>query len=166
MSIRNLVAALLVVGVVAAAHADPALDRIAARGYAVVSVKNEGRRRQDAHKDPAHFQKRDFEVALAREIAAALPGDPKKLELRMMRRPERLPAVAEGRVDQAGLPVVEQASGLVAWAERWGVLLWLALLLALSGGLALLWRWRVREGVKVLAVLAYVGAIWLVVTRV
>jgi hypothetical protein len=74
--------------------------------------------------------------------------------------------VAEGRVDQAGLPVVEQASGLVAWAERWGVLLWLALLLALSGGLALLWRWRVREGVKVLAVLAYVGAIWLVVTRV
>ena len=46
------------------------------------------------------------------------------------------------------------------------MLLWLALLLAVSGGLALLWRWRVREGVKVLAVLAYVGAIWLVVTRV
>ena len=89
----------LPLGGVPKARAEPTLDRIAARGYAVVSVKNEGRRRQDAHKDPAHFQKRDFEVALAREIAAALPGDPKKLELRMMRRPERLPAVAEGRVD-------------------------------------------------------------------
>lgn len=74
--------------------------------------------------------------------------------------------VAEGRVDQAGLPVVDQASGLVAWAERWGLVLWFALLLVLGGGLALLWRWRVREGVKVLTVLAYVGAIWWVVTRV
>lgn len=74
--------------------------------------------------------------------------------------------VAEGRVDQAGLPVVDEASGFVAWAERWGLLLWFGLLLVLGGGFVLLWRWQVREGVKVLAVLAYLGAIWLVVTRV
>ena len=86
-------------GAMATARADPALDRISARGHVVVSVKNEGRRDQGAHKDPAHFQKRDFEIAIARELAAALPGDPTKLELRMMRRPERLPAVAEGQVD-------------------------------------------------------------------
>lgn len=83
------------------AHADPATDRISQRGYVIVSVKNEGQRRQAAHKDPAHFQKRDFEVAIARELASALPGDPAKLELRMMRRPERLPAVAAGEVDLA-----------------------------------------------------------------
>lgn len=74
--------------------------------------------------------------------------------------------VAEGRVDQTGLPVVETPWGFVAWAERWGAVLWLVLLFILGGGLFLLGRWRVREGVKVLAVLAYLGAIWLVVTRV
>jgi hypothetical protein len=55
----------------ATAHADAALDRIKARGKLVVSVKNESARRQSAHKDPAHFAKRDFEIALARAIAHA-----------------------------------------------------------------------------------------------
>ena len=94
----GLIAALVVVP---ATFADPVLDRIGARGHAIVSVKKEGERKKNAHKDPAHFEKRTFEVGIAREIAKALPGDAAQLELRMMRRPARLSAVAQGEVDFA-----------------------------------------------------------------
>lgn len=81
------------------ALADPALERITARGRLVVVVKNEGERRQAAHKDPAHFAKRDFEIAIARAIAAQLLGSPEALELKLLRKRERLPAVASGEAD-------------------------------------------------------------------
>ena len=85
----------------ATAHADSALDRIKARGSLIVSVKNEGERQQAAHKDPAHFAKRDFEIGIARALAAHLTGSADKLELRQMRKPLRLPAVVSGEVDLA-----------------------------------------------------------------
>ncbi len=85
----------------ATAHADPALARIKARGSLIVSVKNEGERQQAAHKDPAHFAKRDFEIGIARALAAHLTGSADTLELRQMRKPLRLPAVVSGEVDLA-----------------------------------------------------------------
>lgn len=79
--------------------ADPALDRIKARGRLVVVVKNEGERRQAAHKDPAHFAKRDFEIGIARAIAAQVLGSPDALELKLLRKRDRLTAVAAGEAD-------------------------------------------------------------------
>lgn len=79
-----------------------ALDRLAAlraRGRLVVAVKNAGARAADEHRDPAHVAKREFELRLAAALAARLVGDPAKVELRMMRKPARLPAVAGGAVD-------------------------------------------------------------------
>lgn len=73
--------------------------------------------------------------------------------------------VAQGELDPAGLPVVGVPDGWVDWAARWGLLLWALLLAVLFVGLWCLLRWRVREGVKAIAVLAYFGAIWLVITR-
>ena len=81
------------------AVADAALDRIKARGRLVVVVKNEGEQRQAAHKDPAHFAKRNFEIAIARAIARQLLGSPEALELKLLRKRERLPAVASGEAD-------------------------------------------------------------------
>lgn len=115
------------------------LDTIRARGTLIVSVKNSGSERRNAHKDPAHFEKRGMEVELARAIAARVLGSPDKIELRMMRKPERLPAVADGTVDLAvsmlritsapaaavefsrpyytsGLAVLERADGAIATA--------------------------------------------------
>lgn len=81
------------------ALADVALDRIKARGRLVVVVKNEGEQRQAAHKDPAHFAKRNFEIAIAREIAQEMLGSADALELKLLRKRDRLPAVASGEAD-------------------------------------------------------------------
>jgi ABC-type amino acid transport substrate-binding protein len=75
------------------------LEQIRARGKLVVSVKNEGVPQPQLHHDPAHFQKRGFELELARAIAARVVGSPDKLELRLLPRRERLPALAAGKVD-------------------------------------------------------------------
>lgn len=75
------------------------LDDIRARGVLRVAVKNEGAADKAEHNDPAHFQKRDFELALAGRIAERILGDATKVEVITFRRPERLPAVADGRVD-------------------------------------------------------------------
>ena len=106
------------------AAADAAIERITARGRLVVVVKNAGERRQSAHKDPAHFAKRDFEIGLARAIAQQLLGSADALELKLVRKPERLPAVANGEAD-LGLSmfaVTPEASQLVdfsvPYAER------------------------------------------------
>ena len=76
---------------------DPAAIR--ARGRLIVSVKNQGTNVQSGHKDPAHFEKRGMELELAHAIAARLLGDPQKIELKMMRKPQRLQAIADGTVD-------------------------------------------------------------------
>jgi putative glutamine transport system substrate-binding protein len=87
-----LAAALLPAG---AARADQ-LAAIRARDRLVVSVKNDA---HHPHKDPAHFDKRGFEVELAHALAAKIVGDASKLELRMLARPVRLPMLAAGNVD-------------------------------------------------------------------
>jgi aspartate/glutamate/glutamine transport system substrate-binding protein len=78
-----------------AAHAGK-LDEIRARGKLIVSVKNDA---QHAHKDPAHFQKRGFEVELAQALARRILGDESRLELKILARPVRLPFLATGAVD-------------------------------------------------------------------
>ena len=75
------------------------LDAIHARGMLRVAVKNEGSLNRVEHNDPAHFQKRGFELDLAGAIAKKILGDPAKLDLKMFKRRQRLPAVADGTVD-------------------------------------------------------------------
>ncbi len=98
MLIRLLLVAVLALGAghVIAAN-DP--DAIRARGRLIVSVKNEGANALSAHKDPAHFEKRGMEIELARAVAARVLGDAQKIEFKMMRKPQRLPAIADGTVD-------------------------------------------------------------------
>ena len=95
---------ILLLNTLVSAHAGAAEDvlaRIRERDRLIVSVKNEGNPARAAHKDPAHFNKRDFELGLAHAIAAKLLGAPEKVEFRLMRKPDRVPAVADGRVDIA-----------------------------------------------------------------
>ena len=88
---------LALMAVDATAANDPAAIR--ARGKLIVSVKNEGANAQAGHKDPAHFEKRGMEIELAHAIAAHLLGDARKVEFKMMRKPQRLRAIADGTVD-------------------------------------------------------------------
>lgn len=75
------------------------LDDIRARGVLRVSVKSEGAADRSEHNDPAHFHKRGLEVELAGVIAARILGAGAQPELRLMKRPLRLAAVADGSVD-------------------------------------------------------------------
>lgn len=79
-----------------------ALDRLRAienRGHAIVAVKNDVARAAGSHRDPAHEAKRAFEVRLAHALAQILPGQPEALEVRILRKDQRLSAVAGGEVD-------------------------------------------------------------------
>jgi putative glutamine transport system substrate-binding protein len=78
------------------AHAGNRLAEIRARGTLVVSVKNDAKH---PHKDPAHFDKRGFEVELVHALARSIVGDANKVELKMLSRPVRLPILASGGVD-------------------------------------------------------------------
>ena len=75
------------------------LDAIHARGMLRVAVKNQGSLNRAEHNDPAHFQKRGFELDLAGAIAKKILGDATKLDLKTFKRRQRLPAVADGTVD-------------------------------------------------------------------
>ena len=79
-----------------AANATSKVEQIRARGKLIVSVKNDAKK---PHKDPAHFQKRGFEVELAQALARHIVGDESRLELKMLARPVRLPMLAAGVVD-------------------------------------------------------------------
>jgi aspartate/glutamate/glutamine transport system substrate-binding protein len=94
-AVAALVIAATVTTMTARARGDKLAD-IRARGTLVVSVKNDAKH---AHKDPAHFDKRGFEVELAHALAKKIVGDESKLELRMLARPVRLPMLATGSVD-------------------------------------------------------------------
>jgi putative glutamine transport system substrate-binding protein len=72
------------------------IDDIRARGKLIVSVKNDA---NHPHKDPAHEQKRGFELELAHALARRILGDPAKLELKILARPARLAFLASGTVD-------------------------------------------------------------------
>ena len=75
---------------------ESSLATILARGRLIVSVKNDASRE---HKDPAHANKRGFEIELAHVLARKVLGDPARLELKMLPRPVRLPMLAAGAVD-------------------------------------------------------------------
>jgi len=98
-----------------AARADQ-LATIVARGKLVVSVKNDA---NHPHKDPAHFDKRGFEVELAHALAAKIVGDASKLELRILARPVRLPMLAAGNVDLvvSMIPVTPENAALVDFSH-------------------------------------------------
>jgi putative glutamine transport system substrate-binding protein len=105
------------------------LEEIRARDVLRVSVKNEGAVTRTEHNDPAHFQKRNFEIELAGLIAKRILGDEKKLDLQVFKRRYRLPAVADGTVDIgiSMFPVAEENSALVDFSMPY-----------YSGGLAIL----------------------------
>jgi aspartate/glutamate/glutamine transport system substrate-binding protein len=86
---------------VASASDGGVLDAIRARGKLLVSVKNQGAESPQLHKDPAHFQKRGFELEIVGAIAKRIFGDASKVELKLMPKVARLPAVVEGQVDMA-----------------------------------------------------------------
>ena len=95
VAVLALAAAAIAVGAATPARGDQ-LAQIRARGKLIVSVKNDA---QHAHKDPAHFDKRGFEVELAHLLAKKIVGDESKLELRILSRPVRLPMLVAGSVD-------------------------------------------------------------------
>ena len=109
------------------AFAPTTLEQIRTRGKLVVSVKNEGVPQPQLHHDPAHFQKRGFELELARAIAARVAGSPDKLELRLMPRRERLPALLAGKVDLVISMIRVQPADGIAYSIPY-----------FSGGLAML----------------------------
>ncbi len=79
-----------------AASANSSVEQIRARGKLIVSVKNDA---PHSHKDPAHANKRGFEIELAQAIAQRLFGGGSHLELRLLARPVRIPMLATGAVD-------------------------------------------------------------------
>ncbi|MCC6709365.1 MAG: transporter substrate-binding domain-containing protein [Gammaproteobacteria bacterium] len=95
----RLLFAILLCSVTVSVLAANSLATIRARGQLIVSVKNVGDKAVEKHRDPAHFQKRGMELAIARAIAKHILGSPEALSLKMMRKPERLPAIARGEVD-------------------------------------------------------------------
>jgi putative glutamine transport system substrate-binding protein len=97
------------------ASAGGELEEIRARDVLRVSVKNEGAVTRTEHNDPAHFQKRNFEIELAGLIAKRILGDEQKLDLQVFKRRYRLPAVADGTVDIgiSMFPVTEENRALV-----------------------------------------------------
>jgi putative glutamine transport system substrate-binding protein len=105
------------------------LAEIVARGKLIVSVKNQGPASPELHKDPAHFQKRNYELEIARAIAKKLMGDEHKLELKLMPRPTRLPALTDGKVDLvvSMIAVTEERAKLIDFSKPY-----------CSGGLSLL----------------------------
>ena len=87
--------ACVLLGAATPARGDKLAD-IRARGTLIVSVKNDA---QHAHKDPAHFDKRGFEVELVHLFAKKIVGDASKVDLRILSRPVRLPMLVAGSVD-------------------------------------------------------------------
>src|SRR5512146_105844 len=113
---RAAVAAAVIVALASAAARADRLAEIRARGRLIVSVKNDAKH---AHKDPAHFDKRGFELELAGLLAKQLVGDEHKLEPRMLARPLRLPMLAAGSVDLvlSMIPVTPQNAAQVDFSH-------------------------------------------------
>ena len=82
-------------------YAADGVQAIRSRGVLRVAVKNRGSLNRAVHNDPAHFQKRGFELELAQAIADHILGPGARLELKMFHRRYRLPAVVDGTVDMA-----------------------------------------------------------------
>ncbi len=99
----------------AAARADRLAD-IRARGRLLVRVKNDAKH---VHRDPAHADKRGFELELAHLLAKKIVGDESKLELRTFPRPMRLPMLAAGSVDLvvSMIPVTKENAATVDFSR-------------------------------------------------
>lgn len=82
------------------ATAVPKIQEIRNRGMLIVSVKKDESPTGE-HRDIAHFQKRDFEISIAKAIAKKLLGDENKIEVKMFSRADRVPAVERNEVDLA-----------------------------------------------------------------
>jgi aspartate/glutamate/glutamine transport system substrate-binding protein len=98
---RWLAALVCLIGSRSPAAETPKLDEIRARGRLIASVKNQGPASPSLHNDPAHFQKRGFELAIAHAIARQILGDDSKIELKLLPKLARIPAVMNGQVDLA-----------------------------------------------------------------
>lgn len=94
------------------------IQEIKNRGMLIVSVKKTesptGR-----HRDVAHFQKRDFEVSIAKAIAKKLLGDENKIELKEFKRADRIPAVERNEVDLAisSITITEDSKKIVNFSD-------------------------------------------------
>jgi len=100
--------AIAVMMVSTAASADK-IEEIRARGKLIVSVKNDAKK---DHHDPAHFDKRGFELELSHAIARRLFSDESRVEFRILARPVRLPMLSTGAVDLviSMIPVTPETS--------------------------------------------------------
>ncbi|GEM_PF-1069788 len=76
------------------------IQEITNRGTLIISVKKEESPTGE-HRDVAHFQKRDFEISIAKTIAKKLLGDENKIEVKMFAKADRVPAVERNEVDLA-----------------------------------------------------------------
>lgn len=88
-------------------------DRLAviqARGNVIVILKNDKARAVDEHRDPAHREKRAFELRIAREIVERLLGSPDKMVLLVRQKPDRIEAIAEGDAD-LGIAMLSPSPG-------------------------------------------------------
>ncbi len=112
------------------------IREIKARGMLVVSVKRDAWGQGHVNKDPAHFQKRGFEIDLAKALAKRLLGDEAKLELKLYRKPDRIPALRRDEADLviSMLPVTDEAKAQADYSDPYA-----------AGGLTLL----VRKGAGV-----------------
>lgn len=73
------------------------MERIVARGKLVVGVDQNTY--HFGFRDPFTGQIQGFDVDMARAVAAALFGDPSRIQLRALTSEQRVPAVREGAVD-------------------------------------------------------------------
>ncbi|MBI2303220.1 MAG: amino acid ABC transporter substrate-binding protein [Chloroflexi bacterium] len=98
--------------------AGPKIQEIKNRGMLIISVKKE-ESPTGQHRDVAHFQKRDFEISLAKAIAKTLLGDENKVEVKMYPLADRVPAVERNEVDLAisAISISEELKKIVNFSD-------------------------------------------------
>src|SRR5262245_33682175 len=77
--------------------AGPAVEEILRRGRLIVGTDQSTN--LFSFRDPASGEPRCFAVAIAREIARDLLGDPSKVDFRLLNSPDRIRALQDGTVD-------------------------------------------------------------------
>lgn len=105
------------------------ITEIRQRGKLIVSTKKEGESSPSAHRDPAHFQKRNYEIAIVKAITQKLLGDEHKLEIRQLPLKGRIPALERDEVDLviSMLPITKERETQISFSHPYAV-----------GGLALM----------------------------
>lgn len=88
-------------------------DRLAviqARGEVIVILKNDKARAVDEHRDPAHREKRAFELRIAQAIVKHLLRSSAKMTLLVRHKPDRTGAIASGDAD-LGIAMLSPSPG-------------------------------------------------------